>query len=266
MRDNTAAILAHPGFSLFTHKSEKWAKLAFPSIRACHEFAKKHARKPDVTGWFHSESWCGLETQSFADFDQTGIATYIRDLVSSTESKMPHRLTRLAEPRAAITGGYWDTPAVLAGIPLAARQRVRAKLPPKSVRLAFFMSAGLNSTEMSKLTAKITRAIWEYTLAGGAVDLKVAYIGLSRATSTGAKGIAIETAVNVSDIAAVALSLSPAMYRTICGPLQTAFSEYDQDPISPPQYCPLPGYLWIGGTLEAAIKAANETIKALQII
>lgn len=271
MRDNTAAIIAHKGFSLFetinpfSKKPEKWAKLFFPSIGETHAFAKKHARSDNENIWLHSPSWCGLATQEIPDFDNTGIATYIRDLVISSEGKMPHKLSKLANPHMAITGGYWDTPSVIAGLPLAARTRKRAKLPPRSIRLAFFMSAGIDSERMSALTAKITRAIWEYTIAGGAVDLHVAYIGLARRTSTGACGIAIETRVNVSDVASIALAISPAMYRTICGPLQTAFSESARDGIPPPQFSPLKGYLWIGGTLEAAIKAAEQTIKDLQI-
>lgn len=267
MRANTAAIHAHPSFTLFpaANNMGQWAKITFPSIPATHAFAKAHARTPNEQWNARDSNWLGLATQSREDFDRTGIATYIRDLVISSEGKMPHKLSRLANPHAAVTGGYWDTPSVLAGLPLSARTRKRAKLPPKNIKLAFFVSAGISAERMSALTAKITRAIWEYTIAGGAVDLRVAYCGCAEQSSLGAKGICIETHVNSSDVAAIALSISPAMYRTICGPLQTAFSESTSDGIYPPGNCPLPGYLWIGGSMEAAIKAAEQTIKELQI-
>jgi hypothetical protein len=269
-RANTLAIIAAPEFSTFISsapqtKGEKWAKLFFPSLQRTHTFAKTHARIPNEQDWLHSPRWLGLRNQPIADFEETGIAIYIRDLVISTEATLPHHYTRLAQPRAAITGGFWDTPSVLANIPLAARTRIRAKLAPKQIRLAFFMSSGLNAERMSALTAKITHSIWEYIESGGAVDLQVAYVGRVKRAHLGCKGLIIETRVNTSDVASLALSLSPVMYRAICGPLQTAFSDSPQDAIPSPAHCPLPNYLWIGGSMEAAIKAAETTIKALAI-
>src|SRR3954470_13259847 len=121
MRANTSAIQDLPGFSIIEHpKMGKWARVQFSSVRASHDASREFARTKNERAWSSAGSdWQGLGEQSLADFDRSGIAQKPLALVQSASAKMPKKATRMANPHAAMTGGYWDTPSVLAGLPLA---------------------------------------------------------------------------------------------------------------------------------------------------
>lgn len=254
-----------PSYREFTapHKLGKWASVEFNSISEMHNFAKKYARTQNENMWL-SASWAGLETQTIEDFDKTGIAQESLRLTKAAQTKLPAKLSRLAEPHMAVTGGYWDTPSVLANLPLAARKRARTKLAPIDLRIAYVMSAGISAASMAPACAKITKAIWNYIQAGGAVTLRIADLGTMQDSQI--EGLAIITKVNCSDVAGLSLALSPVMSRLIGGPLQNAFSDRAGDMIGVCNACPLPGYLFIGGAMEAVHKAAETVIKQLQIV
>ena len=280
MRANTSALHAFPGLSIIEatqegnnryfnsfSKGAKWAKFVFPSVRACHEFARKHARTDNERWGLQSgnASWNGLGEQSIADFDATGVATHPRDLLLAASAKLPERRTRLAEPRAAVTGGFWDTPSVLANLPLSARTRHRTKLTPKTIRIAMSFSASVNPEHMAVQVARIAHAVRAYTLAGGAVDIRVAYMGGARQSSLGCVGSVWESHVNASDLAELSLGLSVAMFRAVCGPLMTAFSESSSDGISVPSICPIAGYASIAGPSGDSLRAIDAIIKSLEL-
>jgi|SRR6478736_1048448 len=267
MRANTQAINALPEYSTVETPQGVYGKLSFSSTLHAHRIALEHARDTNSDIWHSGSIWEGLDKQKREDFDKTHIADYPLSLVKSESAKLPHKATRLSNPRAAVTGAVWNIPAVLANIPLSARTRQRAKLPPKAFKLGFFMSAGIDAETMGKLTARIARAIWDYTMAGGSASLTIAMCGNYRfVTSTGTKGLIVETKVNCSDIAGISLALSPAFFRTICGPLMTACSDARGDGIPCPQHSPLPAdYLWLGGIMDRAIEAAEQIIKELSI-
>lgn len=271
MRQNTIDLRALPQFSTYDNKGEKWGKLSFPSVRACHDASRTHARTSNESIWHGAGAeWLGLAKQSIPDFDKTGIATEPLRQLQDAQTKLPKQHTRLAQPHAAVTGGYWDTPSVLAGLPLSARTRKRAKLPPKDVKIAFFVSGGISAEAMAAITAKIAHAIWDYTLEGGAVNFSVAYCGQTHRSYSSHpteeySGFCVEFKVNCSDTATMALGLSPTMCRAVGYPLICALTEADRNGIPSPKGCPLPGYLWIGGVLRDALKAGDTVIQSLQI-
>lgn len=266
MRENTAKLNALPNLSFYEAPDYgKWAKLHFSSLSNMHRASCEFARTSNENIGRNSPDWLGLDKQTRASYEQTGICDYSLALVKKAADAMTKQYSRLAEPHAAVTGGFWDTPSVLANIPLAARTRRRSRLAPKSIKIGYFMSCSLDAPAMATLAARISRAIWDYTIAGGAVTLTVAHVG--RVTSsTGAKGLTVETLVNTSDVSAVATALSPAFFRIDGGCLMQAFSDRYSDSISCPYTSPLPSdYLYMGGAHTASIKAAEEIIKTLQI-
>ena len=267
MRDNTSAIISSPEFSLFQSiDGQRWGKLRFESTGHCMAFSAQHARTSNEHSWGKNSDWVGLETQSVDSFWNSGIAEHSKNLVMQESGKLKDKPSRPGEFRATITGGFWDTPSVIAGLPLAARSRVRTKLPPKSLRIAIFMSAGVDAASMAKVTAKIAHALWQYTLAGGAVTLDVAYVGMLRASSTGAKALAVETRVNASDVASLSAALSPVWFRCVAGRLITATSDSPDDSIWPARKCPFPNTLWIGGSMGDALRAGDAVLKELALV
>lgn len=266
MRDNTAAIHAAPEFSVIDNGKEKWGLLKFMNPGACHRFYKAHARTQNETVWTDSRaSWIGLNEQSKESFHQSGVSDHCKTLVMAASGKLSDKPSRPGEFRPAVTGGFWDAPSVIAGLPLAARNRIRAKLPPKTIRVCLSMSAGVNAEDMAKITAKIAHAIWQYTIAGGAVTLDIAFAGKACASSK-ATGLIVQTRVNASDVAGLATVFSPVWFRAVAGPLMTAFSEEARDSIPIPRTCPLPGAIWIGGVLSDALKAGEQVLRELQLV
>lgn len=265
---NQIAIESLPQYSVIEscNGSGKWGKLTLSSIRQGQEIAKQFARDENASSWLSNPRWIGLEAQSVSDYDQTGIAQTPLTFLQNANAALPKRQTRLAQPHAAISGGYWDTPSVLANIPLAARTRKRAKLAPINIKIAFVLSGGVKSEAMAVQTARIARAIWDYTLAGGAVSLTVAHVGsYERRAENGTTGLAVEMRVNCSDQAALAQAISPVLGRACTFPLMSAASPVRHDAIMPPRTCPLPGFMYIGGVLGDALRAADSVIKQLAV-
>lgn len=261
-----SAVRNHPGYSEFqspNYPGKPWGRILFPSTQAAIEFCLTHCNTRNEP-WGTDSAWIGLQKQTLADFHKTHIAEYALSLMQKALAGMPQIPQKAGRVSPTVTGASWDIPAVLAGLPLAARSRTRTRLPPKEIRLSFFMSAGVNSESMAPLTAKIAKAIWDYTVAGGAVSLHVAYCGLVR--SSPEQGLAVETRVNTSDSASLAAALSPVFFRGVTGRIMSGFSHYSSDSIPCPYKPPLPGYLWIGGPLEEAVKAAKAVIEELSIV
>lgn len=261
----TDAIMAEPTYKQFTGADNKqWSSISTASPRAMQELVIKHARKIDIWN-LENTKWAGLASQSRADFDTTGIADYPRNLVQKAQASLPAKRSRPANIRASLTGSVWNVPAVLANIPLAAQTRVRQKLTPLNLRIAFVASANVNIEKMGELTAKIARAIWDYTLAGGVVTLTVFHVALVKKSRTGSIGLSVEIKIPTTDVAALSLGLSPTFLRTCAGPLMTAFSDYPSDSLYPSSTNPIPNSYYIGGVSGDAIIAANAILKQLEI-
>jgi hypothetical protein len=254
------AIQNHPGYS---HIPGQFARVLFPSTQSTIEFCLQYCNTDNERTWGTDSYWIGLNKQTLKSFHHSHIAEHSLSLMQKEQGKLPATLTKPGQVRASVTGGSWDIPAVLAGLPLSARQRQRTRLPPKEIRLAFFMSGGIDAESMAPLTAKIAHAIWQYTVAGGAVSLHIAFCGICRRTPE--NGLCVETRVNTADSASLAAALSPVFFRAVSGRIITAFSLTPDESIPPPQSNPLPGYLWIGGSMSAALDAAQKTIAELSI-
>lgn len=265
--EHTQSIIASPCFSFITGADKReWASMIFQSPHEGHAFSMRYARTPGQSGGSETDpSWAGLgDKQTRDDFDRSGIAEYSKSLVLGSNAKLPPSTRRPHRVLPAVCGAQWSIPAVLANLPLSALTRARTKLPPVSIRLAFFMSAGITAESMAPLTARIARAIWDYTMEGGAVSLSIFHT--SGVRSQHCSGILSETKVQTSDIAGLSLALSPAYYRAVFLPLMKAFSDDLYDSGAVVRTNPVPNSNWIGGPMRDAIIAAEAVIQALRIV
>lgn len=269
MRSNTQTLISDPRFSLVDTPTGKWAKLSTINPREMLEFSRTLGRTTNERAWQSSGSkWQGLGLQSLASLDSTGIPEHARDAMNKAIAVLNRKPSRPGRIAPTMVGGTWSVPAVLANLPLAARSRLRTRLPPLRIHLVLAWSASVDEAALTPIFAKLARSIWDYTLSGGAVDLRVSCLGFARATSTKAKGLIAESRVPCSDISQLALALSPAFFRAVTGPLMTAFSDSSSDSIMVPQPSdnPIPDSIYIGGrTRTGELPELSKVLDALSI-
>jgi hypothetical protein len=266
MRSNSADIAALPEFALIdTPSNGKWAVLKAPLSRLI-QLRRDHASTQNENIWATpSPAWLGLGEQQLHAFLASGVADKPLATVKSTLASLPQIKTALSSPRAAVSGSYWDTPSVLANLPLSARARVRAKLPPKHYHLCITFSASVDSDNIGRRLARLIAAVSDYTKAGGTCVIDVAYIA-QVTSATGASGMAVQFTLNASDLSACAVGISPAFFRCVAGPIMTAFSDANRDCLYIPQTCPLPGsWLFVGGRSSDSLDAFDKIAKELQL-
>ena len=276
MRANTAAILADSRCSIgeFTTKARptphKWAHIRTQTPREMLALSAQHARSDNERAWGGSGTeWQGLGSQSVESLDASGIAEHARDALKNASATLSRAPNKPGKVQPAIVGGSWSVPAVLANLPLAARARVRNRLPPVNLKIVLAWSASVSDETVTPVFAKLSHAIWAYTLAGGAVDLRVYALGFLCRSSVGAKGLIAESRVPAADISQLALGLSAPYFRAITGPLCTALSDEESDSIMVPQESdnPIPGSIYIGGRTASGdiAKSLAGAFEALKI-
>lgn len=244
-----------------------WARLTFPSIRAQQLIVAAHARTPNESCW-DDPQWVGLGFQSTSDFDTRGIADSPLALMLEASAKLPDTFKSLAEPRAAVTGAVWSVPDVMAGVPLSARTRVRSKLAPINLRIAMQYLSGVDNQTIAPLAARLAKAIYAYTLAGGVVSLSVIKFGqFSRPATDGVTRAFIETKVNTSDRAEIALAFSVTYNRSLGSALLCALSPAQAEIIPRETSHSIPGKpVYVAGGDYAVKQALEEVIKSLAIV
>jgi len=276
MRANTAAILADSRCAIgeFTTKARptphKWAHIRTQTPREMLALTAQHARSDNERAWPRGGTdWQGLGSQTPESLDASGIAEHARDALKNATAVLSRTPSRPGKVQPAIVGGSWSVPAVLANLPLAARARVRNRLPPVSLKLVLTWSASVDQNALTQTFAKLSHAIWAYTLAGGAVDLRVYALGFLHRSSVGAVGLIAESRVPATDISQLALGLSAPYFRAITGPLCTALSDEAQDSIMVPKESdnPIPGSIYIGGRTASGdiAKSLAGALEALKI-
>lgn len=264
MRDNTAALMAIPEFSVQTGTDgAPFGMLRFNSVSHAHEACKRYARTDNENGW-KSPGFLGLGDQTLHSFDTTGQSTRATELTKTAAAALPKIRNKPGKIGPAVTGGYWDIPSLQAGLPLAARAKQRTKLAPKNIRIFCAYSGMIDSEFMAPISARIAKAIWDYTLEGGVVTLTVFSGGQISNPACGGQGI-IETRANASDISAIALALSPAYMRGISCAMVCALSNTPHESIPIIRKQIIPNAYFMSGIGREIEKAAAAVIEALQI-
>lgn len=265
MRPNTAALVKLPEYSTPNGIDGKpYSLILCNSTQHAQQLTIDHARTENEKGCsWHVPSFIGLKNQTIQEFDQTKKATYPLQCLESALARLDQKTTRPGGQRMAVTGGFWDTPSVIAALPLSARTRVRTKLPPKNIRIFIVYSGGVSSETMAPLTARIAKALWQYTLAGGAVSLTV-QTGSAIRGQTGRA--VIETRVNTSDVSALALALSPVFMRSISAALLCALSDKPSDSLPILRDPITPGVYFLSDIGPGITKVAEKIIADLAIV
>ena len=276
MRDNTRQLRADPRFSVQDYGPKgQWGLMRFSSPRDMLAASVAYARTPnerwgtgeDSDGYYRR--WKGLGEQDWRSLDSSGIAEHPLKLTREARARLPAPKARPGSVRPTVCGGYWSTPDVLSGRPLAARARVRDRLAPLTIRLVCSWSASVDSETLAPVFAKLGRALNDYTLAGGAVTLTIFLIGEARRTTNGTRGLICECRVPANDLAQLSLGGSVTALRHLAGPLMTAYSEAASDSIPVPteQENPIPNSLYLGGRTSTGDIAAQieKVIKSLNL-
>ena len=263
MRANTSALLALPEHSIMTNPNgDKYHLLKFHSILSAHAAVISHARTENEDSC-KCPSFIGLNGQTLSDLDTTSRSIYAQQCLESAIAAMTTPAKKPGEIRNTVTGGFWDIPSVIAGLPLAARSRVRTKLPPVNLRLWIAYSGYTDEKEIAPLTAKIARALWDYIKAGGIANLSV--ITGCRIRNDTTKTAIIETRVNTSDISALAFALSPVYMRAISCALLCAMSDKPQDSLPMIKEDFLPGLIPLSNFSGSLSAGADKALAALKI-
>lgn len=270
MRQNTRDLIALPNYSQFAETEKRqWSMLRFNSTKDLIEASAKYARTNNeiLLSGVSDPHFAGIYPQTIPDLAETHIAKTALQKLETALAAFPDRKTRPGDFRAAITGGFWDTPSVIAGLPLAARTRVRTKLPPRDLRISFSLSAMIDADDVYKVSARMVKAIHNYILAGGIVNLTVFNTAeFDSGPSNGTIGAVIATKINTADLASLALSISPTMHRHIAGPLITALASGFKDVRMPPDKPPVPNTIYLGGSGAQWHKAAQRVLADLAIV
>lgn len=266
MRDNTTALRAMPYYKIEPGtKGKNWAVFTAPSVSEFMRLVRDYAQTSNEN-WGSDSAWIGLAQQTRDDFMASGIAQKPLNDVKAAIGKLPHKHSAFARPVPAITGALWDVPSVLANVPLAARARQRQKLPPLNIRLACFWSAGISPESLAEITAKLAKAIHDYTMAGGAVNLTVGFITDFTDTANGVSQCFAGCRVNAADMAAVSTILSPVGFRALGGRMLSALCERAKNPTRGFNTDEgLAHTLFMNGCLEQVFDSAKALLKTLEI-
>ena len=243
-------------------KGAKYHSLRYPSIISAHAAVIANARTENEDSW-KRPSFIGLNGQTLADLDKTGRSIYAQQCLESSLARMTTPAKKPGEVRNTVTGGFWDIPSVIAGLPLAARSRVRTKLPPINLKLWVAYSGYTNEKDIAPLTAKIAKALWDYIKAGGIANLSI--ITGCRIRNDKAEIAVIETRVNTSDISALAFALSPVYMRTISAALLCALSDKPEDSLPMIKEDFLPGLIPLSNFSGSLSEGADKALAALKI-
>lgn len=190
----------------------------FPSPSAMLAWVNAHdeTRQCSIDMANNGERWCGLGGQSIENLLSTGKGENSLRAFSRAQAKLEAEFRALDRPQPAIAGGAWVIPSVLAGNPMSARMKPRTRLPHKDFRFMLQVSAFTHQEDLSAVMAKIARAAWDYTLAGGTVSLTMFYVyGYRHKGEKGEEGLCIEMQIPLNDSSALALALSCAVYRPV---------------------------------------------------
>lgn len=164
-----------------------------------------------------SERYHGLAGQDIDAILTTGIAKNALDCFNRADAKLsPDSLRIGGRAIPAITGGAWVIPQFLAGNPMCARAKPRARLPHKDFHVSFRADAGINQSDISTTAAALVRGLWNYTLGEGSATLRVTYVfGYGKTAPDGAKALLVSLDIPLASKNSAALGFSTAMYRSI---------------------------------------------------
>ena len=207
------------------------------------QFGKDRAENHWVS---NGPQWTGLGSQSFSDFCTQGYSTEaLRSFnLASAKLRAEHRIGGGIRP--AVAGGAWVMPLVINSNPMPARQKIRAKLAPINLKLEITFHGGTDAQNIAKIGAALSRALWDYQMAGGAVSLTLAvWCGYDQRSEHKSRSAFVECRIPLVSESAIATVFSPVFYRACLFPLCDVLSTSGHDAMrvegTPPGYTSIRG-------------------------
>jgi len=192
--------------------------------------------------------WAGVESESLTDFTQNGVSKDAFAAFDAATTSLHADRFQPGAPVAAVAGGAWVVPLVLANHPMAARLRTRTKLPPKNIDIAVTVSASVKWQTLTNSLARLAHAAWAYIEAGGAVRLTVHHISGFSKERHGAHGIIVSLQAPLTSKAGFATACSTQVKRAHVIELAIGCGE----PRVPRAYWHKPGLFTIDGSARDA--------------
>lgn len=263
MRANTAALRASPFWSIITSPSGlKGSRLDFPSVSALFDTVAKHARTGNERNWISSPAWLGLVNQTIPDFESSRVDKHALSLTQKALASLSHAPRQLGRIAPSITGAAWSTPAVLAGLPLAALARKRTALPPVELNLVLDFSSRVTPEAIAPFSARVAKAIHTYRQNGGVVNLFIHSLNHPNNSNSRLNFHSSRVKVNTADISTLATALSPAFARAYVYPLNSAESEKTRDTLPIYRKKPFPDVIYLTSCSDTEIAEAIAQAEA----
>jgi hypothetical protein len=162
------------------------------------------------------EEWAGIQGQTGKEFASQGYSTRALALFREAQGKLASTPVLGSILHPAVAGGAWIIPLVLQSSPMPARMKKREKLPPMNLTVRLDPIAYNDETILAQNLAKITRALWDYQLAGGVVSLTVFTTYNYRGTSDrGTTGFLFRCNVPITSESSLSLGCSVPFVRVM---------------------------------------------------
>jgi hypothetical protein len=130
------------------------------------------------------------------------------------------------------------------------------KLPPKNLQLTISVSCNVDHADITRATATVARAAWNYLQAGGAVTITVHYAYGFHKPCDGAEGVVFSVQVPLTNSASFASAISAQQFRGAIISLATSLSGLKGDTL-PVLRLKMPGALDVTGKLTDDEKARD---------
>lgn len=208
-----------------------------PNIQSRLQIVESHGRKADLfeftspqeflsfaseesPGGFarcnHREEWAGIRGQTPQEFASQGYSTRSLSLFREAQAKLVSTPILGSTLHPAVAGGAWIIPLVLQSHPMPARMKKREKLPPLNLTIRLDPIAYNDEAILAQNLAQITRALWDYQLAGGVVSLTTfTTYNYSRESDRGTKGFLFRCNVPITSESSLSLGCSVPFVRVM---------------------------------------------------
>lgn len=194
---------------------------------------------------YPGQAWAGFKQATGAAFIESGRSADAQkafdEAIARTDLK-----GKPSTPVYAVSGGVWSVPRYLSGHPKAAITRPRVALPPLHINITACFLARVDSADVAYPLAKIAKAAWVHIKQGGVCTVTCNYTYRYERPNGKFHGLLITLNVPLSDVSAIASSLSVQTFRCPGIGLAQGLSGEPHDSLFP-VYLSTPGIIRLEG-------------------
>lgn len=164
----------------------------------------------------YHDGWAGIQGQTPQQFASQGYSNRSLSLFREAQAKLASTPILGSNLHPTVAGGAWIVPLVLQSHPMPARMKKREKLPPMNLTIRLDPIAHNDESILAKNLAQITRALWDYQLAGGVVSLTTFTTYNYHGTSNrGTRGFLFRCNVPITSESSLSLGCSVPFVRVM---------------------------------------------------